>query len=168
MKRLNDDVTWTTNLGNAFLAQQQDVMDAVQRMRQRAQQAGRLQSTPQLNVQTTNENGQPYIDIEPADPDVMYVPVYDPVWIWGPPLWYPYPRWYWPPRSYLRGGCTSDSENRNQCRTILRIRLARMGRLGLASRMGRSPGDCEQHLHSSIQFQCQESGQCARHQRLVA
>jgi len=104
LKRLNDDVTWTTNLGNAFLAQQQDVMDAVQRMRQRAQQAGRLQSTPQLNVQTTNENGQPYIDIEPADPDVMYVPVYDPVWIWGPPLWYPYPRWYWPPRSYLRGG----------------------------------------------------------------
>lgn len=104
MNRLNDDVTWTTNLGNAFLAQQNDVMDAVQRMRQRAQQAGRLQSTPQLNVQTTNEGGRPYIDIEPADPDVMYVPVYDPVWIWGPPLWYPYPRWYWPPRSFLTGG----------------------------------------------------------------
>jgi hypothetical protein len=104
MKRLNDDVTWTTNLGNAFLAQQNDVMDAVQRMRQRAQQAGRLQSTPQLNVQTTDQNGQPYIDIEPADPDVMYVPAYDPEWIWGPPLWYPYPRWYYPPRSILRGG----------------------------------------------------------------
>jgi len=104
MKRLNDDVTWTTNLGNAFLAQQNDVMDAVQRMRQRAQQAGRLQSTPQLNVQTVNEGGQPYIDIEPAYPDVMYVPIYDPLWIWGPPLWYPYPRWYWPPRSFLTGG----------------------------------------------------------------
>jgi hypothetical protein len=104
MKRLNDDVTWTTNLGNAFLAQQQDVMSAVQRMRQRAQQAGRLQSTPQLNVQTTNEGGQPYIDIEPAYPDVMYVPIYDPLWIWGPPLWYPYPRWYWPPRTFLTGG----------------------------------------------------------------
>ena len=91
MKRLNDDVTWTTNLGNAFLAQQQDVMDAVQNMRQRAQQAGMLQSTPQQNVQTVDEGGRPYIDIEPADPDVMYVPVYDPVWIWGPPLWYPYP-----------------------------------------------------------------------------
>jgi hypothetical protein len=104
MKRLNDDVTWTTNLGNAFLAQQQDVMDAVQRMRQRAQQAGKLQSTPQETVQTTNEGGQPYIDIEPADPDVMYVPLYDPDWIWGPSLWYPYPRWYWPPRSILGGG----------------------------------------------------------------
>jgi hypothetical protein len=104
LKRLNDDVTWTTNLGNAFLAQQQDVMDAVQRMRQRAQQAGRLQSTPQENVVPTNDGGQPYISIEPADPDVIYVPVYDPEWIWGPPLWYPYPRWYWPPRTFLTGG----------------------------------------------------------------
>src|ERR1017187_1918409 len=64
LKRLNDDVSWTTNLGNAFLAQQQDVMDAVQRMRQKAQQAGKLQSTPQQSVVTAN--GQ--IAIEPADP----------------------------------------------------------------------------------------------------
>ncbi len=105
LKRLNDDVAWTTNLGNAFLAQQQDVMDAVQRMRQRAQQAGKLPaSTPQETVTTTMDNGQPYIDIEPASPDVIYVPVYDPAWIWGPPLWYPYPHWYWPPRSFLTGG----------------------------------------------------------------
>ena len=53
---------------------------------------------------STNQGGQPYIEIEPADPDVMYVPVYDPAWIWGPPLWYPYPRWYWPPRTFLTGG----------------------------------------------------------------
>jgi hypothetical protein len=104
LKRLNDDVSWTTDLGNAFLAQQQDVMDAVQRMRQQAQQAGKLASTPQENVVTGNEDGQPYIGIEPANPDVIYVPVYDPVWIWGPPLWYPYPRWYWPPRSVIYGG----------------------------------------------------------------
>ena len=92
LKRLNADVAWTTNLGNAFLAQQQDVMDAVQRMRQQAQQAGKLQSTPQENV--TSDNGD--IDIEPTDPDVMYVPVYDPAWIWGPPLWYPYAAWDYP------------------------------------------------------------------------
>src|SRR6185369_3775326 len=49
LKRLNDDVTWTTTLGNAFLAQQQDVMDAVQRMRRQAQEAGKLASTPQEN-----------------------------------------------------------------------------------------------------------------------
>ena len=104
LKRLNDDVTWTTNLGNAFLAQQQDVMDAVQRMRQRAEQAGKLASTPQETVETTNEGGQPVIQIVPANPDVIYVPVYDPAWIWGPPLWYPYPRWYWPPRTVMVGG----------------------------------------------------------------
>ena len=100
LQRLNDDVTWTTNLGNAFLAQQQDVMDAVQRMRQRAQQAGKLQSTPQETVAA--DNG--YIDIEPVDPDLMYVPVYDPAWIWGPPLWYPYPHWYWPAAGFYGPG----------------------------------------------------------------
>jgi hypothetical protein len=104
LKRLNDDVAWTTNLGNAFLAQQQDVMDAVQRMRQKAQQAGKLQSTPQQNVVTANDAGAPYIEIEPANPEVIYVPVYDPVWIWGPPMWYPYPHWWWPQRSFLTGG----------------------------------------------------------------
>ncbi len=104
VKRLNDDVTWTTNLGNAFLAQQQDVMAAVQRMRQKAEQDGKLQSTPQMNVVNTNQDGQPVVDIEPVNPDIMYVPEYDPVWIWGPPLWYPYPAWWWPPRSILGAG----------------------------------------------------------------
>ncbi len=104
VKRLNDDITWTTNLGNAFLAQQQDVMDAVQRMRLKAQQAGKLQSTPQENVVMAEQNGAPVIDIEPASPDVIYVPVYDPVWIWGPAAWYPYPHWWWPPRTIVGGG----------------------------------------------------------------
>ncbi len=104
IKRLNDDITWTTNLGNAFLAQQGDVMDAVQRMRGQAQQTGKLASSPQETVSTQAENGQNYIDIEPANPDVIYVPVYDPAWIWGPPIWYPYPHWYWPQRSVIVGG----------------------------------------------------------------
>jgi hypothetical protein len=104
IKRLNDDVTWTTNLGNAFLAQQADVMDAVQRMRLKAQQAGKLGSTPQETVTTTAANGQPIVEIEPANPDVIYVPVYNPVWVWGAPLWYPYPRWYWPGPGVMVGG----------------------------------------------------------------
>jgi len=104
IKRLNDDVTWTTNLGNAFLAQQADVMDAVQRMRLRAQQAGKLGSTPQETVTTTNQGGQPIVEIEPANPDVIYVPVYNPVWVWGPPLWYPYPGWWWPGPGVMVGG----------------------------------------------------------------
>ena len=98
IKRLNQDITWTQNLGNAFLAQQGDVMDAVQRMRQQAQQAGKLASTTQQQVITTNDGGRPVIEIEPANPQVIYVPEYDPAWIWGPPVYYPYPRWYYPPR----------------------------------------------------------------------
>ncbi len=65
VKRLNQDITWTTNLGNAFLSQQADVMDAVQRMRLKAQQAGKLSSTSQETVTTTNDSGQPVIEIEP-------------------------------------------------------------------------------------------------------
>jgi hypothetical protein len=100
LKQLNADVNWTTNLGNAFLAQQQDVMDAVQALRQKAQQAGKLASTPQEQV----ADDQGAIDINPVDPNVIYVPQYNPVWIWGPALYYPYPGWYWPPDSIMVGG----------------------------------------------------------------
>jgi hypothetical protein len=96
VKRLNQDITWTTNLGNAFLNQQADVMDAVQRMRSKAQQAGKLSSTPQQTVTTTTDNGQPEIVIQPANPQMMYLPQYDPAYIWGPPLYYPYASWYYP------------------------------------------------------------------------
>jgi hypothetical protein len=102
VQRLNRDITWTTNLGNAFLAQQPDVMDAVQRMRFRAQQAGKLASTSQQRVSTMNDGGQPIVDIEPADPGVMYLPNYDPGSIWGPSLYYPYANWYYPP--FVGGG----------------------------------------------------------------
>src|SRR5580693_59552 len=102
VKRLNQDITWTTNLGNAFLAQQPDVMDAVQRMRVKAEQGGKLPSTSQQTVTTTNNSGQPIIDIEPASPQVMYLPNYDPGYIWGPPLYYPYASWYYPP--FVGGG----------------------------------------------------------------
>jgi hypothetical protein len=97
VKRLNQDVTWTTDLGNAFLAQQPDVMDAVQQMRLKADQNGKLASTSQQRVTTSNEDGRPIIDIEPANPQLMYVPYYDPGSIWGPPLYYPYANWLYPP-----------------------------------------------------------------------
>jgi hypothetical protein len=96
LKRLDENVSWTSDLGNAFLAQQQDVMDAVQRLRQKASAAGALQSNQQQTVSTTNENNQPYIVIEPASTQVVYVPQYNPVAVWGPPA-YPYPPIYYPP-----------------------------------------------------------------------
>src|SRR5215831_16186042 len=97
LRRLNEDVNWTTNLGNAFLNQQEDVMSAIQQMRLSAEQNGRLSSTPQQQVITTVDSGQQVVEIVPTNPEVIYVPVYDPVWVWGPPIYYPYAHWYYPP-----------------------------------------------------------------------
>jgi len=96
LTRLSQDIGWTTQLGNAFLAQQADVMQAVQRMRAQAQARGTLASTPQQVVTTQNQGGQSAIDIEPADPNVWYVPDYNPVYVWGPPVWGVYPPLLYP------------------------------------------------------------------------
>jgi len=96
LNRLNQDIRWTTDLGNAFLAQEPDVMAVVQRLRASAQANGRLTSTPQQTVSTETQAGQPAIVIEPANPDVIYVPAYDPAYVWGPPVWGYYPSLYYP------------------------------------------------------------------------
>ncbi len=96
LSRLSQDMAWTTPLGNAFLAQQSDVMQAVQRMRAKAQASGKLQSTPQQTVTTQSQNGQNAISIEPANPDVWYVPYYNPLYIWGPPVFGIYPPLIYP------------------------------------------------------------------------
>jgi Protein of unknown function (DUF3300) len=97
LAKLNQDVRWTTDLGNAFLAQQSDVMQAVQHMRVLAKANGRLSTTPQQTVTNQTEDGRSAIAIEPANPQVIYVPTYDPAYIWGPPLWGAYPALYYPP-----------------------------------------------------------------------
>jgi len=154
------DVRWTTDLGNAFLGQQNDVMVAVQRLRERAQSNGVLHSTPQQTVSTQDnyvqgssqpsypqssyppgnyaqggyphpgyaqpgygqpaygqpdyaqprygqpaydqqgyapgDYGQPPITIQPTNPQVIYVPAYNPLYVWGPPAWGAYPALYYP------------------------------------------------------------------------
>lgn len=94
---MNDQIEWTQRVGDAFLADQQRVMDTVQSLRQRAQAQGNLQSTPQQSV-IYQDNA---ILIEPAQPDSVYVPVYNPLVIYGP-WWAPdYPPWFWyPPAIY--------------------------------------------------------------------
>jgi hypothetical protein len=96
LARMNQDVRWTTDLGNAFLAQQADVMYAVQRMRASARARGRLSSSPQETVTTQTDNGQSAIQIQPANPQVIYVPQYDPMYVWGPPVYGYYPALYYP------------------------------------------------------------------------
>jgi Protein of unknown function (DUF3300) len=89
---MDKNLSWTSSLGDAYYNQQQDVMDAVQVMRHKAEQAGNLKNTSQQVV----KNDGPDIDIEPAQPDVVYVPAYDPWLVYGYPIvawpgWYPYP-----------------------------------------------------------------------------
>lgn len=74
------DMGWTSELGNAFLAQQMDLMDAVQRERHRAYDYGYLRTNPQIVV-----NGGPYIEILPANPNFIVVPYYDPLIVYAPP-----------------------------------------------------------------------------------
>ena len=88
---LNQNVRWTTDLGNAFLAQQSDVMNAIQSLRAQARQNGQLQSTPQLSVNTETQGEQSAIEIQPANPQIMYVPYYNPSVVWGAPAEGSYP-----------------------------------------------------------------------------
>ncbi len=83
---LDQNLQWTTALGNAYYNQPQDVMQTVQVLRQRAQQAGNLENTPQEEV--TDDQG--YLDVAPANPQVVYVPSYDPWDVYGAPI-APYP-----------------------------------------------------------------------------
>ncbi len=101
--RLANDIRWTTDLGNAFLAQEGDVMEAVQRMRKKAQDKGNLKSTEQQKVETTVVESKSVIVVQQANPQVVYVPTYDPVIIYGPPI-YPYPPIYYPPAWYYPAG----------------------------------------------------------------
>jgi Protein of unknown function (DUF3300) len=101
---MDKNLAWTSSLGDAYYNQQPDVVDAVQVMRRRAQDAGNLRTTPQQTVTEQDST----ISIEPPDPDVVYVPAYDPWLVYGDPIvawpgWYPYPGiWYGGP--YLSFG----------------------------------------------------------------
>jgi Protein of unknown function (DUF3300) len=91
LKMMSDQLDWTQKLGGAFLAQQDDVMNEVQLLRSKADSSGHLRSNSQ---QTVTQDGGSYV-IRPADPDTVYVPVYEPSVVYGP-WWYPdYPPYYW-------------------------------------------------------------------------
>jgi hypothetical protein len=99
---LSDKLDQTRKLGDAYLAQPEDVMATIQHLRRKAEEQGNLASTSEQTV--INEAGD--IRIEPADPQVVYVPLYDPLYVYGP-WWYPaYPPYYWyyPPGVIITGG----------------------------------------------------------------
>ena len=102
IKKLNDDLPWTMELGDAFLAQDKDLMDAIQSMRGKAQKAGTLQTTPQQIVTVTNMIVEKTVEqkvvvvtntvvqIQPSSPTVVYVPIYNPYTVYYPPPTYVY------------------------------------------------------------------------------
>jgi uncharacterized protein DUF3300 len=95
VKRLADDIQWTTELGNAFLAQQKELMDAVQVMRKKAKDKGALESNEQQKVETKVVEKTEVIVVQSANPEVVYVPSYSPTVVYGAPV-YPYPPIYYP------------------------------------------------------------------------
>ncbi len=93
LQTMDDRIEWTERLGDAFLGQQAQVMDTIQALRHRAQANGYLKSNERLDVEQDGD----YIEIAPTNPEIVYVPVYDPTIVYGPWWWPAYPPVYWGP-----------------------------------------------------------------------
>jgi hypothetical protein len=98
LENMDKNLSWTSSLGDAYANQQQDVTNAVQTLRQQAHNAGHLDSNEQEKVSTQGNT----IVIEPANPEVVYVPQYDPWLAYGAPI-VAYPGWYPEPGLFLAG-----------------------------------------------------------------
>ncbi len=102
---MSEQLDWTQKLGDAVLAQQTNVMDAIQRLRLRAQGNGKLRSTKEQTVTVKTEDQKQYVVIEPASPTELYVPYYEPAAVYGD---WPYPDYapyyFPPPAGYFPGG----------------------------------------------------------------
>ena len=91
LARMDEDLQWLQTLGDAFLAQESQVMDAVQNLRRRAQVAGNLRSDERQRIVETG----PILVVQPADPQIIHVPYYDPRVVYGPWWWPHYSPVYW-------------------------------------------------------------------------
>jgi hypothetical protein len=100
LDQMNEKLDWTQKLGDAFLAQQKQVMDTVQSLRAKAQAAGNLKSSSQQIVKVETQGTQTIYVIESPKPEVVYVPVYNPYVVYGV-WWYPYPPYYMYPPHYV-------------------------------------------------------------------
>ncbi|MEG6508631.1 DUF3300 domain-containing protein [Methyloligella sp. 2.7D] len=106
LSMMNQNLDWTSDLGDAVLAQQDDVMAAVQSLRLKAQENGKLESNDQQTVTVQQEvNQQPVVVIQPTQPQTVYVPYYEPQVVYGGWAYPDYPPYYFPPRpGYVVGG----------------------------------------------------------------
>ena len=97
LSMMSTKLDWTQKLGDTVLAQQADVMDAVQRLRKKAQANSKLDSTKEQKVSVKQEQSKQIIVIEPTVPDTIYVPYYDPAVVYGGWPYPAYPPYYFPP-----------------------------------------------------------------------
>src|SRR3974390_846706 len=104
LETMSTQLSWTQQLGDAVLAQQPDVMDAIQRLRTKAQANNKLTSNQQQTVSTQQQDGRQVIVIAPTQPDTIYVPYYDPAVVFGPWPYPAYPPSYWPAPGYIAAG----------------------------------------------------------------
>jgi Protein of unknown function (DUF3300)/Chaperone of endosialidase len=105
---MSTKLDWTQKLGDAVLAQQADVMDAVQRLRTKAQANNKLTSTKEQKVSVAQQENKQVIVIEPTVPDTVYVPYYDPAVVYGGWPYPSYPPYYFPPPvGYVPGAILS-------------------------------------------------------------
>jgi hypothetical protein len=100
LEQMNEKLEWTQKLGDAFLAQQVDVMTTVQGLRAKAAAAGNLKSSPEVAVKTEQQAGKTVYVIESPKPEVVYVPTYNPYTIYGT-WWYAAPPYYMYPPAYV-------------------------------------------------------------------
>src|SRR6476646_6386694 len=104
LSMMSDKLEWTQKLGDAFLAQQPDVMDAIQRLRNKAYDNKKLVTTKQQKVSVQSQEGKQVVVIQQADPAEMYVPYYDPATVYGAWPYAEYPPYYWGYPSYIGAG----------------------------------------------------------------
>jgi uncharacterized protein DUF3300/endosialidase-like protein len=104
LEMMNSKLDWTQKLGDAVLAQQPDVMDAIQRLRTKAQANKKLESNQQQNVTVKQVENKQVIVIEQKDPNTVYVPYYNPSVVYGGWPYPTYPPYYFPPPGYIAGG----------------------------------------------------------------
>src|SRR3974390_2499317 len=104
LSMMSSKLDWTQKLGDAVLAQQPDVMDAIQRLRARADANNKLTSTKKQKITKTQNQGRQVIAIEPTDPSTLYVPYYNPNVVYGGWLYPAYPPYYFGYPGYIAGG----------------------------------------------------------------
>lgn len=101
---MNERITWTARLGEVFLAQQEALMSQVQELRAQAQSTGHLSSSPEQIVSLApTPAGTTIIRIEPQRPEILYVPIYDPIIVYGPWRYPTHRPFYWRPVGYVPG-----------------------------------------------------------------